>query len=283
MRAWKLECTLLILLAGPACAWGPRTHQLVTDMAIDLVPAPCDALLRASRTDLLARSLEPDTILRERDGQREAVRHYIDLDAYMPYPFEGFPRHYRDAVRRYGSHPVRERGVVPWVILRFHKQLRAAYVANDRDGIVREAGHLSHYVADAHQPLHLTVNHDGQHSGNNGVHLRLEIGVVDDRIEHYQAALRGHLAPAQRLSDARAAVFEEITRTYLLVDPIMQADRAATGTLWPHGPFYYRQMHAALAPMIEQQLSRAATQLASIWYTACLEAKGDLDAAVPGQ
>jgi hypothetical protein len=99
----------------------------------------------------------------------------------------------------------------------------------------------------------------------------LERGVVDDRIEFYRAALPDQVGAVQRLTDVRAVVFDGLVQTYPLVATIMQADREARGTVWPHGPLYYRRMHDALAPALAQQLGRAATQLASIWYTACVE------------
>jgi hypothetical protein len=270
----RTQLLLLLLLFAPVrvFAWSARAHRLVTDLAVDLVPAPCAEQFRTARAELMQHSVEPDTVLRDRDGQREAVRHFIDLDAYMPYPFSGFPRTYREAVARYDRRTVNARGVVPWVILRLRHQLREELRAHDRDAIVRDAGYLSHYVADVHQPLHLTVNYDGQRTGNDGVHLRLELGLVDDRIESYEAALRGHLPNAARLRDVRSEIFTDFVTTYPLVDIIMQADRAAAGSLWRYSPFYYRRMDAALHNTIERQLGRAAVLLASIWTTACAEA-----------
>ncbi|MBI4514748.1 MAG: hypothetical protein HY699_02905 [Deltaproteobacteria bacterium] len=265
LAAW----VLLGIAPPPAAAWGTRTHRLVTDLAVDLLPAACAPVLREHRALLLSRSVEPDTVLRQREGQREAVRHFIDLDAYMPYPFADFPRFYRQAVARAGRAAVHERGVLPWVILRFSRTLRDDLRRGDAAAIVRSAGYLSHYVADAHQPLHLTVNYDGQHSGNRGVHLRLEVGVVDDRLVRYEAALRGRLQPARPIADLRRELFDGFTRTYPLIDTILRADREAASALWPHNPLYFRRLDTALHAVIEQQLGSAATLLASLWVTAC--------------
>jgi len=261
----------LLLLAAPlpAAGWAGRTHRLVTDLAVDILPGHCAATFREHRRELLNRSVEPDTILRERQGHREAIRHYIDLDAYMPYPFTAFPHSYRKAAERYGRHTVEQRGVLPWVILRMEHELEAAVRRGDTSVVIQKAGYLSHYVADAHQPLHLTTNHDGQKTGNDGIHLRLEIGVVDSRIQQYGGALRGHLLPARRVANLRRELFDGFDRTYPLVAAIMHADDDARQAIWPHGPLYYRRMDATLRSAVERQLGTAATLLASIWYTAC--------------
>ena len=272
MRAYcRSVVAALVLLTAPlpALGWAARAHRLVTDLAVDIVPGHCAPLFKEHRRRLLNLCVEPDSVLRQREGHREAIRHYIDLDAYMPYPFDGFPRTYREAVRRFGRHAVEQRGVLPWVILRMERELQAAVRRQDEHATLQKAGYLSHYVADAFQPLHLTENYDGQKSGNDGVHLRFEVGVVDDRIDEYARALHGHLAPAQRIADLRATLFDDFNRTYPAIAKIMQADRDAREFLWPYGPLYYRRMDTALHAIAQRQLSEAATLLASIWYTAC--------------
>jgi hypothetical protein len=275
MREWYRRatfCLFILLTPLPAAAWAARAHRLVTDLAIDALPGACASLFREHRAELLARSVEPDTILRQHGGHREAIRHFIDLDAYMPYPFHGFPRFYREAVKMAGTQAVRDRGVLPWVILRLQHELHLALQQHKTQQAVELAGHLSHYVADAMQPLHLTVNHDGQLSRNEGVHLRLEIGMVDDRIDQYEAALRGHVAPGRQLSDLRSELFDGFPETYAQIDKIMRADSRSVQSVWRYGPWYYCRMDRALRPMIEKQLSRAASLLASIWFTACPQA-----------
>ncbi len=268
-----LAALLLLAAPLPALGWAARAHRLVTDLAVDIVPGHCAPLFKENRRRLLNLCVEPDTVLRQREGHREAIRHYIDLDAYMPYPFDDFPRTYREAVRRYGRRAVEQRGVLPWVILRMQRELQAAVRRHDTDATVQKAGYLSHYVADAFQPLHLTENYDGQKSGNDGVHLRFEVGVVDDRIDEYARDLHGHLAPAKRITDLRGMLFDDFKRTYPVIDKILKADRDAKQALWPYGPLYYHRMNAALHAIAQRQLSEAATLLASIWYTACEDAQ----------
>jgi hypothetical protein len=288
MGALQRSVAILLTLAlapSAAIAWGARTHRLVTDVAIDLVPPGCADSFVPHRQELQRRSVEPDTVLRKRDGRRETIRHFIDLDAHLPFPFEGFPLLYDAAIARFGRDAVEDNGVLPWAISRLQRELTEQIREGTSAAIVQTAGHLSHYVVDAYQPLHLTKNHDGQHSGNDGVHRRLEVGVVDDRIELYEAALRGRLSPARRITELDAELFQGFVATYPLIEEILRTDRVSKQTVWAHGPLYYRRMHDRLAPLLERQLAAAATLLASIWYTACAEASAPphLDDGTAGQ
>ena len=50
------------------------------------------------------------------DGRldREPPRHFVDMDAYGPYPFTGMPHEYDEAVKRYGVDFVIKNGTLPW-------------------------------------------------------------------------------------------------------------------------------------------------------------------------
>ena len=51
--------------------------------------------------------------------------------------------------------------------------------AGDWTSAVTWAADLGHYTADSHQPLHCTKNYDGQNTGNDGVHFRFEVMMMD--------------------------------------------------------------------------------------------------------
>jgi hypothetical protein len=220
------------------------------------------------------RCLEPDTVLRAREGRKEAVRHFIDLDAHVPAPFTGFPRMFNEAVRRFGRRELERNGVLPWVILRFQRQLRDAIRSGDSLRAMREAGYLSHYVADAFQPLHLTTNHDGQETGGRGLHRRYENGVVDAHIDRYGAAVLGELPTAKILRDPRDLVFEQMFRTYEVVQVIVDADRSAARHVRRGSKDYYTLLDEDLRSVTVRQLSSATSMIGSLWLTAWQEGQG---------
>jgi len=274
---WTCSLSLAALLGGfcvpvKVVAWGDRTHPVLTRLAIDTLPAEALAYFGPHGDELARRSLEPDTVLRGRDGRDEEVRHFIDLDIHMAPPFRGFPRQYGDAVRRFGKREVDQNGVVPWVILRFRRQLSDAIRAGDRGRAIREAAYLGHYVADAFQPLHLTKNYDGQFSDAEGIHKRFENGVVDAEIERQIAAARRGMREAAVMRDPRADIFEAIFRSYQGVDTILRADREAKRHGAVDSPAYYSRMHELLDPLVQRQLAGAASMAGSLWLTAWADA-----------
>jgi hypothetical protein len=262
-----LAVILVATLPGTAWAWGDATHRRITELALETLPAPLAAEFSGQRTALVATSLEPDTVLRERLGEVEKVRHYINLDAYMPPPFRGFPHSRAAAIGRVGAAKAERYGSLPWEIVQLVDELRGQ---RRRGGgaWVRIAGHLAHYVADAYQPLHLTVNFDGQRSGARGLHRRFEDRLVDARLTRYSAAARALLKPAQRLDDVNAAVFAALFASYGGVERIVAADAAAARRHGRRGKAYYDAFAAALEPLCQEQIAAAASMLGTLWLTA---------------
>jgi hypothetical protein len=273
-----VSAVFLAVLLGAVCApdrvaaWGDRTHPVLSRLAIETLPAEAAAYFGPHADELARRSMEPDTVMRGRDGREEEVRHFIDLDVHMAPPFRGFPRDYREAVRRFGKREVDQNGVVPWVILRFRRQLSEAVRAGDTQRAIREAAYLGHYVADAFQPLHLTRNYDGQLSGAKGIHKRLENGVADADIERHIAVAHRTMRKARIMHDAPSDIFEAIFRSYEGVDTILRADANAKKHAAVDSPAYYARMHELLDPMVQRQFAEAASMVGSLWLTAWTEA-----------
>ena len=107
MRVWRrvLTAVALAALAMPqgAAAWGLGAHRWVAIRAAELVRESCPALGAAPRSVLGDAAVEPDTVLKRRDGRREGVRHYFNLDYYGPPPFRALPRDRRAAEARFGQ------------------------------------------------------------------------------------------------------------------------------------------------------------------------------------
>jgi len=255
-------------LAAPATGWGDRTHPAVNQLAVDTLPTAAADYFRPHAQELVRRANEPDTVMRAREGREEEIRHFINLDTFMGPPFRGFPRTYRDAVTRFGRRKVEENGVLPWVILRFERQLRDAIRAGDTERAVREAAYLGHYVCEVYQPLHLTKNYDGQLTGAPGIHKRFENGVVDDHIERHIAAARRRLQKAEVLVDRRAKVFEAMFRSYGEVERVLEADVFARRHAKVGSTAYYARMRELLDPLVRTHLAEAARMVGSFWLTA---------------
>ncbi len=266
MRSVIAVITLFAALAHDAHAWGDRTHPALVRLAISTLPDDVVTEFRRHTRKLERFSNEPDSVLRARDGREESIRHFIDLDGYLPPPFDGFPRTYDQAVERIGKRKVEKYGVLPWVILRFERQLRAALAVNDPDW-VRQAGYLAHYVGDAYQPLHLTIDYDGQLSGAKGVHKRYENDVVDARMLLNERAIGVGIPESTPIADLRGDLFRALFQSYPGSARILAADKIARRAGKPGSKAYNEKLEAATDDLTRAQLRDAAVMLGSIWLT----------------
>jgi hypothetical protein len=79
---------------------------------------------------------------------------------------------------------LRRNGLLPWRQQEEFGNLRRAFEGFTREtygpgNAVLFAAVMSHYIQDAHQPLHASVNYDGQMTGNNGIHARFETALFE--------------------------------------------------------------------------------------------------------
>jgi len=256
---------LLAVAPTPGHAWGDKTHPAIVRLAIETLPQDVAAEFRRHGKALERFSNEPDNVLRRKHGREESIRHYINLDGYMPAPFVGFPRTYKAAVEKIGKAKVEKYGVLPWVILRKQRELQRSL--GDRDGTqwVRDAGHLAHYVGDAYQPLHLTRNFDGQFTGSKGIHRRYENDVADAHIRAYEKAIRPSLARATVPVDMRRDVFDALFATYPKCDPILAADVQARRRGRVSSAAYRDALESELDSLTREQLRDSAVMLGNLW------------------
>src|SRR5262249_29802521 len=230
MRATRRIAIVLLIAAltpSRASAWGFAGHRLIMRRAIELLPAELKPFFEHYREEVIVRVVDPDTW--RNVGWDEDPNHFLDFGAkeYGAYPFKELPRDFDAAVEKFGMATVKRNGMLPWRANQLFGNLRrtfesftrgSAYGANDA---VLFAAALGHYMQDAHQPLHATINHDGQLTGNNGIHVRFE----RDLIERYESRLTIHPAPPKPIVNARDAAFETLLDSYQLVDRIIEADR----------------------------------------------------------
>ena len=211
----------LLLFPGISRAWGGRAHSWINRQAFRHLPEEMAGFRRWAGI-IAAYASEADR--RKSTDPLEGPRHYIDIDRFPEF-HRGQLCHDLDSLKaRYdGRLDVYGNGVVPWVVAGVTETLSVAMAAGRWQEAVLRAADLGHYVADGHQPLHTTENYDGQLTGNDGVHLRYEIHMVNRHLEQ----LPSDSAMARYVSDPGEYFFETIPGTWIYVDSIMAADRRA--------------------------------------------------------
>jgi hypothetical protein len=256
--------------ASAARAWGIRTHVAINRRAAEAAGEACGGFFRRHAEELARRAPEPDTILKARLGEREQIRHFIDLDSY---PEGGVPEDYRVAVERYGRERVRRNGILPWRIDQLAAELARELKRGDEAAAVEDAAYLGHYIGDATMPLHTTRNFDGQLTHQTGVHARIERELIDGRFASYERELAAAVIappPWPRASRARRAVtFALLMASARQVPALLRADRTAASVDRRHGRRYLERFESLAGASLRVQLIAAAEAVAASWRAAC--------------
>src|SRR3954467_3965649 len=88
---------LILLIPRPADAWGFAAHRYIMSMAITRLPPQLRPFFEANRAEIVAHAIDPD-LRRTAGWEVEDKRHFVDLDAYGPYPFADLPHAEDEAV-----------------------------------------------------------------------------------------------------------------------------------------------------------------------------------------
>ena len=220
---------------------------------------------------MVEHSIDPDTY-RTMGWIEEPPRHFVDMDAYGPFPFAELPHDYDAAVAKYGKEFVEKNGLLPWRLQQVHDWLTEAFKQQTpyaRDNIKLFAAVLSHYLADAYQPLHATTNYDGQLTGQQGVHARFET----ELFERFRSRLDIRPGPLVPVSNAREFAFATLGASHQLVDPVLAADRDAVDGRDEYDDVYFDRFFAKSRPLLEKRLGETVTGVASL-IAAAWEAAG---------
>jgi hypothetical protein len=279
----RLLLALLVVSATTtaASAWGFVAHRIMAENSAAALPAPMAGFYQANMSALSDASIEPDSLLRDKEGEKEARRHYIDLDELSQPPFLDFPMDEQRARELYGDRRVDHAGVLPWRIVNVLDQLREAFRKKDLTGIVSRSGWLSHYVGDACQPLHTTRNFDGQLSCNQGIHAAFETDMVDRLKARYrlETALPASFVPVV-IHEPRRFVFGELFASYNLLPDLLRADTDSVAAVKKQRKDYYDELERRAGTLARARMSRAANATANLWYTAWFQAgRPELSAA----
>ena len=161
---------------------GTLGHRVVSEKAIDALPAPLQKIMRpqANWTFIEDHAIDADFI-RESDPN-ESARHFIYLDRYAKTvdPYAAIPMSLGAAEQKFGKATVRANGTLPWVIENHYNTLLKAFREKNRTEIWTEAAWLGHYVADLHVPLHNATG-EGATGGGAAALTRWESTLLDPR------------------------------------------------------------------------------------------------------
>ena len=261
-----LVAALAVLTPTSSFAWGAVAHRYIMSRAIDLLPPELKPLFEAHRAELIVRVIDPDTW--RLVGWEEDPNHFFDFGVkeYGPYPFTAVPRDYGAALEKFGPEVLDRNGRLPWRLAEVHGRLRRAFEDFTKgspyavSNTVLFAAVASHYVQDAHQPLHATDNYDGQLTGQRGVHARFE----RDLFERFESRLRITPAAPAPILNVRDAAFDTLLVSYQQVETILKADKDAAAGREMYDDAYFERFLAGAQPVLERRLADAISATAGM-------------------
>ncbi|MCF7796347.1 MAG: T9SS type A sorting domain-containing protein [Lentisphaeria bacterium] len=242
--------------------WGWGSHRYINEHALDYLP-PEMAFFQSQRDFIREHSVDPD-----QSDNRPGYWHYIDID-YYPEFFQGtLPTAFADVVALYDYNTVIDQGTVPWAIMIEMDSVSTLMAAGEWAMAWQAVADLGHYVADSHQPMHLTLNYNGQLTGNYGIHSRYETTLINPRLD----ALPLPTGMGSYWESPLDSVFGYIGEIYPYVDMVIEADDAASAVDPNYNNTYYTMMWEALDEITTDAIHSAILDLANIWYTAWIDA-----------
>jgi len=243
-------------------AWGRNGHRLVVNKAIDTLPQDIRPFFESNLALLSQHVTDPlDTIAK---SPTEKHNHFILLDKYGRFPFDALPRNYKAALTKFGKPKLDANGLLPWQIGVYSEKLTEAMKAGKWDEARLNAAILANYVAEAHDPFNTTDNFDGRLSAQPGVNERFGTTLVD----RFSSFFPMRPNDAIFINDPTDRAFEACLSSHSWLETILLADRNARRGENSFTDEYYDRFYNQAAAILIRQLSDAATDVGSFWYTA---------------
>lgn len=287
MKNPKYVFLIIVPLTLMISSWGFLAHKTLQQVSIYALPEPLGAYFYANQDYLVNQSIRPD--VRRNEDKTEDVKHYLDMDAaiFGPNYTKDIPHELSAAVAKYGLDSLRKEGLVPWEVVRVYGRLVNAFKKEMKDSVLFYAADLGHYVADAHVPLHTTKNHDGQLTGQKGLHALWESLVPEEQLSQYNLATY-QAKPLVYISKPQDFIFEILLESHAMLPELFQVEKEVTlamGADKKHMQvvrngrtlnYYTKEFIQAygnkLGAKVQDRMLVSAHRVASFWYSAYKDA-----------
>lgn len=275
----KIIIVILCLSFTTTCyCWGFFGHRLINQYAVFLLPPEMVSFYKPHLGYLYEHAVDPDK--RRYAVPGEGPKHYIDIDVYGSYPFSELPRKYEEAVAKFGIDSIMEYGVVPWAIQDTYQKLVFAFKNQNAALILKYSSDLGHYIADSHVPLHASNNHNGQLTGQKGIHAFWESRIPELLAEKQFDFFIGK---AEYINDIEGFTWDRILESALEADSVLTLEKQLSRKYGDNkyafeernGQFirqyssaYTIEYNQLLGNMVERKMRLSIYSVASYWYTA---------------
>ena len=288
----SIQVLLIFLLTASVSllfAWGQWGHKHISRAAVFALPENMQKFYYNHIDFITEGAVIPDLRKAIINDKNESPGHYIDIEDFGKIPFNSLPETRKQAFSKYGSAFLNKTGYLPWHIQTLTEKLTAAFKRKNKSEILFISSELSHYIADAHQPLHTSSNYDGQLTNQKGIHALWESFIP----QKFGNAWDFKTDTAKYIADITAETWKIIKQSHALVAPLLAAEKKVRNSfpqnkiykkdasgktvMFYNSPVfsdaYAKQFYTSLNGMVEQQLRRSIYEVACFWYTAWVNAE----------
>lgn len=262
-------------------SWGFYAHKKINESAVFLLPTTLSAFYKKNIKTITSKAVDADK--RCYTDSLEPPRHYIDIDK-IDTDLDSIPIHWSKAIEKYSERQLLARGIIPWQIWRTYQNLVRAFQSNDAQKIIRYSADLGHYVADAHVPLHTTSNYNGQLTNQIGIHAFWETRIPEMFANTYNLYIGSVTyidAPLEKawlivktsnsMVDSVLSIEKELSQSFRSSDIKAYIERN-NQLILTYSDKYTTAFHNALNGMVERRFKASIHSVASLWYSAWVDA-----------
>lgn len=274
---------LLLFVWQNVFCWGFYGHRKINYMAVFLLPPEMIQFYKPHIEFLAEHSVDPDK--RRYAIPEEGPRHYIDIDHYGTYPYPELPHPYDSAVAKFTADTINAYGIVPWWVQTMLSRLTFAFKEKNQARILKLSAEIGHYIADAHVPLHASHNHNGQFTGQNGIHGFWESKIpellADEEFDFWIGKAEYIKKPGEFIwarvlesgaaSDTVLRFEKELTQSFASDAKYSFENRNGT-TVRTYSTAFTKAYNDKLQGMVERRMRQSIFAVASFWYTAWVNA-----------
>jgi hypothetical protein len=279
---------ILIGLVGVFASWGVFGHEHINRGAVLALPSGVLQTFFYNHIDFITQeSTVPDLRKYTLNDKAENPRHYIDIENFGS--IDSLPKTLDEAKKRYDEKFLSQNGILPWYLQDMMQKLTKAFKEKRKTEILFIAADIGHYVGDAHMPLHTSANHDGQLTGQKGIHSFWETRLPELFGKDYNYFTK----EATYINDVQKEIFDIIFASHVLADTVLLVDKKLSQTFPAdkiyerdekgelkknkfkqsfHTLEYTKEYHRLLNGMVEKQMKKATVATSNLWYTAWVNA-----------
>lgn len=271
-----------VLLIITFSSWGFYAHYRINRLAVFILPKAMAGFYKANISFITGHAISADK--RRYVDSTEAPRHFLNADHYGKKPFVAIPRRWTDAARKYSADTLNKYGTVPWAIQSQYYRLVEAFKKHDTTAILTASANLGHYVADAHVPLHLHSNHDGQLTDQKGIHALWETRIPELFASNYNC----YAGKARYIENPLTEAFKICRGSFSEADSVLRLQRQLNRTFPPlkkytitvrgtrkvkdYSVAYSSAYQKLLRGMVQRRMRSAVLSVGSYWYSAWVDA-----------